>query len=124
MLRLLIALVDASAFADIPHGEVTLYVPAKSVEAYKNAEVWKDFNIKAIAQTGVASVEKGTGVKVETVSNGVVVEGYTGTVCVYYANGALCKLFQAQGERVELALPSGMYFVKTGATTTKALVGE
>ena len=45
----------ALAFLMMPLGEITLYVPAESVELYKATDTWKNFNVKAIAPTAEPS---------------------------------------------------------------------
>jgi hypothetical protein len=44
--------VDAYTFLNVPTA-CTLYVPEESVELYKAAPFWKDFDVKAITGTGI-----------------------------------------------------------------------
>ncbi|GEM_PF-2849401 len=43
-------------FYDVTLSNITLYVPAESVAAYKAADTWKDMNVQAIPVTGVENV--------------------------------------------------------------------
>ena len=40
---------DSSAFVMLQTNQITLYVPAESVDLYKAAPIWKDFNIQPIS---------------------------------------------------------------------------
>ena len=71
----------------MPNYNIPLYVPAGSVDAYKTADVWKDFtNIKAIPATGVneATAEKSE-VKKIIDRNGIIYIEKDGTR--YFLNG-------------------------------------
>ena len=49
--------VSNKAFLEVPRSEATLYVPASSVEAYKEADEWKEFGtILPIEPTGIEEV--------------------------------------------------------------------
>ena len=46
--------IDFYSFLQVPAAACTLYVPAESVELYKAAPVWKNFNVQAITGTGIS----------------------------------------------------------------------
>ena len=50
--------VEAVTFLMVPTAACTLYVPEESVELYKAAPVWKNFNVQAMIVTGVKENEK------------------------------------------------------------------
>ena len=76
-----------SPFDDVDQANCKLYVPAKAVEAYKAAEVWKDFDIEAYFFDVTFFDYDGTELKTEQVSKGSAAtapadptrEGYTFT---------------------------------------------
>lgn len=45
--------IDFYSFLQVPAAACTLYVPEESVELYKAAPVWKNFNVQAITGTGI-----------------------------------------------------------------------
>ena len=45
--------IDFYTFMQVPTAACTLYVPEESVELYKAAPVWKNFNVQAITGTGI-----------------------------------------------------------------------
>ena len=45
--------IDFYSFMQVPAAACTLYVPEESVELYKAAPVWKNFNVQAITGTGI-----------------------------------------------------------------------
>ena len=112
-----------SVFSELPFSNVRLLVPNDAVQAYKNANIWKFFDIQGYDPTGIASVGNKNEIKVTAENGGITMEGYTGNVTIYNAGGMLHKSMQMNGGRMELPLPSGMYFVKTGDNTVKILVG-
>ena len=50
--------IDFYTFLQVPTAACTLYVPEESVELYKAAPVWKNFNVQGIAGTGVREVKE------------------------------------------------------------------
>ena len=99
----------------------TLYVPAGSLEAYKNAEVWKDFpNIIELDPTGIEAAAADGQLNATATGDGIAVSGATGTVEVYTIGGALLTRTNATGGRTEIALPGrGLYIIKVGKQTIK-----
>ena len=109
------------AFAGKTYATATLYVPAESVDAYKNAANWRNFrNIKAIATTGIESATAGGQLRVTATDSGIAIDGATGTVEIYNTGGALVKRTTADGGRTEVTVPgNGVYIVKAGGKTAK-----
>ena len=50
--------IDFYTFLQVPTAACTLYVPEESVELYKAAPVWKNFNVQAITGTGISLSEE------------------------------------------------------------------
>lgn len=108
----------ASRRKDMPD---TLYVPVGSLEAYKNAEMWKDFpNIIELDPTGIESATANEQLSVAVTSDGIAVSGATGAVEIYTIGGALVTRTNATGGRTEIALPGrGVYIIKVGKQIIK-----
>ena len=103
------------------HDNDTLYVPAGSLEAYKNANEWEDFEIIIeLAPTGIESATADGQLSVAATGNGISVSGAKGAVEVYTVGGALLTRTTATGGRTEIALPArGLYLVKVGKQILK-----
>ena len=99
----------------------TLYVPVGSLEAYNNAEVWKDFpNIIELDPTGIESAAADGQPSVAVTGDGIAVSGATGAVEVYTIGGALVTRTNANGGRTEIALAGrGLYIIKVGKLIIK-----
>ncbi len=78
--------------------DAVLHVPAEAVDAYSQADQWRDFIIKAIDETGLDYIEA---------------DGCNGTAKYYKLNGV-----EAAGE----SLSPGVYIKKQGDKATKVLV--
>ena len=50
--------IDFYTFLQVPTAACTLYVPEESVELYKAAPVWKNFEVKPITGTGIGEVKE------------------------------------------------------------------
>ena len=48
--------IDATSFLGVNTAACTLYVPDESVDLYKAADVWKNFNIQPMSATGMSSL--------------------------------------------------------------------
>jgi hypothetical protein len=46
------------AFLQMAQADITLYVPEEAVEIYKATPTWKNFEVKAIAGTGIGEVKE------------------------------------------------------------------
>ena len=102
-------------FYDTPIANCLLYVPESSIEAYRAADVWKDFNNIVSGINGV-SQESNVGV---SASDGVIT--VTGT-----ADNAVVEVYSISGMLVyrgtsnTVAVPSaGIYVVKAAGKTFK-----
>ncbi len=88
---------ENDVFSDHP-ADAVLHVPADAVDAYSQADQWRDFIIKAIDETGLDYIEA---------------DGCNGTAKYYKLNGV-----EADGE----ALSPGVYIKKQGDKATQVLV--
>lgn len=99
-----------------------LLVPAGSVEAYKDAEQWKDF--MQVTPTSVQSVLTGAAPRVSVNGGRLCVENMAsgGNVAIYSAGGQrLCSVENA-GDTFETDLPSGVYVVCVNGMSVKVSV--
>lgn len=55
----------SDTFSGVPQSEVTLYVPASSLDAYKNAEQWKDFGTILPIDPSAVNTVQGSGLTVQ-----------------------------------------------------------
>ena len=97
-----------------------VYVPAGSVEAYKSAEDWRYYNIKAIGDGGVEEIDGGE-VSVSVVDGRIVVSGAD--------DDAVVEVYDLSGRRVyagvaaEIPLTDGgVYIVKVAGQAFKMAV--
>jgi len=98
-----------NSFGNLDLSAITLYVPAESIEAYKAADVWKDFGAILSIQAEEVT-ETITEVGTEPQDNGVIVTWPVSSEAVTYTleirkNGELiCTLsFNAQGQLIGIA---------------------
>ena len=99
--------------------KITLYVPSGSLETYRNADKWKNFqNIREFDVTGIGNTAAND-VAIRVTANGIMLTDAEGkAVTVYSANGALVeKTACYTGE--EIALGRGVYIVHVGNKTLK-----
>ena len=103
------------------YNNAILYVPAGSLDAFKEAEGWKNFkNIKELDPTGIESATADGQQSVAATGDGIAVSGTTGAVEVYTIGGALVTRTNANGGRTEIALPGrGVYIIKVGKQIIK-----
>lgn len=116
--------VDEFAFVDLKYGSAkdqfpvktaTLYVPEGSVDAYKSADIWKDFvNIKAL-DAGVEDLVADD-FSVEISGLTLSLNGYEGAYQVYAVDGRMVY----SGSESSVNLPAkGIYIVKAGKKSVK-----
>lgn len=105
------------AFADAVYANCTLNVPAASLDAYKAADVWKNFaNIKTL---GVNAVADAAEISVVRTADGLAVLGAP--------EGAPISVYTVAGTRVYagtdpvIALPAGIYIVRVADKTFKVM---
>ena len=111
---------DKYVFLDVPLANVTLTVPKGSKAAYAAAPVWKEF--KQIAESTVANaavpearIYAAEGLVYMTLPQAA-------TVRIYSLNGVLVRSLTAPAGLTTVALPEGIYIVRTGERTEKVLV--
>lgn len=102
------------------YDDFTVYVPAGSVDAYKNSEAWRYFNIKPIGDGGVEEIDGGE-VSVSVVDGRIVVSGAD--------DDAVVEVYDLSGRRVyagaaaEIPLTDGgVYVVKVAGQAFKMAI--
>lgn len=100
--------------------DFTVYVPAGSVDAYKNSEAWRYFNIKPIGEGGVEEIG-GDGVSVSVVDGRIVVSGADDddVVEVYDLSGR--RVYAGVAAEIPLT-DGGVYIVKVAGQAFKMAV--
>lgn len=95
----------------------TLYVPAESVEDYKNKEEWKDFrNIKPINICEVEGMPESTELY-SIHGNTLSVDAEAGTdVVIFSIDGTI--LFNGNNGSANIELSTGIYILKNGTKST------
>ena len=112
--------ISKHVFEGVPVANVTLTVPKGSKAAYAAAPVWKEF--KQIAESTVANaavpearIYAAEGLVYLTLPQAA-------TVRIYNLNGVLVRSLTAPAGLTTVALPTGIYIVRTGDKTEKVLV--
>ena len=100
--------------------DFTVYVPAGSVDAYKNSEAWRYFNIKPIGEGGVEEIG-GDGVSVSVVDGRIVVSGADDddVVEVYDLSGR--RVYAGVAAEIPLT-DGGVYVVKVAGQAFKMAI--
>ena len=108
-------------FTDTQYRNVTVSVPAGSLDKYKEHDIWKKFsNIREDTPTGIGNVDIPDGQDIKVENGNIVVDNAKGLVSIYDAAGTLVKSVNANGNRVEIAVPgSGVYIVRAGGKSVK-----
>jgi len=105
----------------------SVYVPASSVSAYKNAPVWGDYfysKIKALPTTETSELKIG-GVEIYSVNSNIVIDKtFKGElVRVFTLTGRLFNIVESSGDKIILpALKDNIYIVKTETKTIKVFI--
>jgi hypothetical protein len=109
--------------------KVTLYVPAESIEAYRTAEVWKNFGtITAYVPSAIEALEAGSDFRIEP--NPVadffkVIKDFNAPLQVTVAdlNGRTVLQQTIRGEESLFVghLPKGVYFVRVNGKAFKII---
>lgn len=110
---------DATSFQGVDCSAITLNVPDASLEDYRNAPVWSNFNLAPI--TAVNDARANAAVEVETEGSRLWVKNLPvgAKVQLYDAQGKLQATVLAQGETCfELSAP-GVYIVNVNGRTFK-----
>lgn len=102
------------------YDDFTVYVPAGSVDAYKNSEAWRYFNIKPIGEGGVEEIG-GDGVSVSVVDGRIVVSGADDddVVEVYDLSGR--RVYAGVAAEIPLT-DGGVYVVKVAGQAFKMAI--
>ena len=85
--------VSSGNFSNKDYLDLKVYVPQEALEAYQNADVWKNFwNLQALEPTAISATEANYGVGIDTNAvaydlNGRRVKGWQSTPGIYIING-------------------------------------
>ena len=112
------------AFEGIDASNCKLYVPTGSGDKYRNAEVWKEFNITEKTFSGIHSAETKEA-RIYTRSHNIVIENaLPGTpLSVYNTAGVCIESMEISDSETEIALPAqGLYIVKYGDRSMKVVL--
>ena len=108
------------AFKGVPVANVTLTVPKGSKAAYAAAPVWKEF--KQIAESTVANAAVPEARIYAAEGLVYITLPQAATVRIYNLNGVLVRSLTAPAGLTTVALPTGIYIVRTGERTEKVMV--
>jgi len=112
-----------SSFSPMFFIQCTLYVPVGSLQAYKNAEVWKNF--KNIVENDFTGIERPSPDKAKIFGNKNSISFRNiepGTdISIYDTTGKCIKTFAVDGDS-EIPLPSGIYLIKYAGRTVKIIL--
>jgi hypothetical protein len=119
---------ESYSFAVMPN-VTTVYVPASSVSAYKNAPVWGDYfysQIKAIPVTEVTE-PKNDGIKIYSSNSNIIIEGSSKgeMLRVFSLTGQMHTAIESSGDKIVIpVLKNNIYLVKTATKTSKVYIQE
>jgi len=119
---------ETYSFNSLPN-VTTVYVPASSVSAYKNAPIWGDYfysQIKAIPTTEISEL-KIDGEKIYSLNSSIVIEKtHKGEVIrIFTVTGQLFKIVESSGDKIIIpALKDNIYILKTATKTIKIFIQE
>ena len=119
---------ESYSFAVMPN-VTTVYVPASSVSAYKNAPIWGDYfysQIKAIPVTEVTE-PKNDGIKIYSSNSNIIIEGSSkGEILrVFSLTGQIHTAIESSGDKIVIpVLKNNIYLVKTATKTSKVYIQE
>ena len=112
--------VISNVFDGVPVANVTLTVPKGSKAAYEMVPVWKEF--KQIAESTVANVAVPEARIYAAEGLVYIALPQAAPVRIYNLNGVLVRSLTAPAGLTTVALPEGIYIVRTGERTEKVLV--
>ena len=104
---------DADVFYSVDRN-IPVYVPAESLTAYQNAEVWKEFNLQGISTTGLPAAVMPESIRI-----------YNGTL--HNPQQLHLTLYDMQGRQVysgtdaTVSQPAGVYVVRCAGVSGKVL---
>ena len=106
--------VGTDAFLNV-NRTIPVYVPAESLAAYKAADGWKEFtNLQAISTTGLQTPAMPESI---AVYDGMLHNPQALEVRIFYMSGR--EVYR--GNATNLTLPTGIYIVRCGEATIKAV---
>ena len=103
---------EADCFLGIGQRDCKLYVAEGSVEAYRNAPVWQNFDIIATDFSGIEEISAEGSVRIYA----------SGGSIVYDTTGHKVKTVEATGSRMEVVLPAGFYVVECAGKVEKVML--
>lgn len=115
---------EADCFLGVGQRDCKLYVPEVSVEAYRNAPVWQNFDIIATDFSGIEGISAEGSVRIYASGGSIVLENLSPgmPVAVYDTTGHKVKTVEATGSRMEVALPAGFYVVECAGKVEKVML--
>ena len=106
------------AFTDLPT-ECVLYVPEKSIEAYRTADGWSRFSLVSEIPQGCVDAIGSDAITITATAGAIRIGGAQGAVAeVYTPGGALLY----RGTESTIAMPRGLYIVKVAGRTAKVVI--
>ena len=110
--------VDSTSFLMFSR-TIPLYVPCQSVELYRNAPYWREFNVICDENIGIDALEAKK-VKVDAKDSYIVVEGaMQESVSVYDMMGRMACQWRGDGAR---RVKKGIYLVRIGESSARKVV--
>ena len=115
---------EADCFLGIGQRDCKLYVAEGSVEAYRNAPVWQNFDIIATDFSGIEEISAEGSVRIYASGGSIVLENLSPgmPVAVYDTTGHKVKTVEATGSRMEVVLPAGFYVVECAGKVEKVML--
>ncbi|MDR2810241.1 MAG: leucine-rich repeat domain-containing protein [Tannerellaceae bacterium] len=115
--------IEDNTFYAVNLSAATLHVPYGTADLYQAAPVWKDFGHIEASTVGNEPVSANA-LRVYPVEGGLyLASSLSSTLYIYTSTGTLVKrLAVAAGETTAVALPKGLYIVKSERETKKAIV--
>ena len=104
---------DADVFRKV-NRNIPVYVPAESLTAYQNAEVWKEFNLQAMSNSAVTNPSMPESI---SVYGGMLHNPEGLRVTLYDLAGRIAY----DGRDAIVDLPAGVYVVRCNGATGKAV---
>lgn len=99
-------------FSFLHSGIETIYVPAESLDAYKAAEIWNEFNLLPISDSAIEKMEMPENI---CVSDGMLHNPEGLPVCIYDMQGH--KVYC--GRNTTVSLHNGIYILRCGEKSVK-----
>ena len=115
---------EADCFLGVEQRDCKLYVAEVSVEAYRNAPVWQNFDIIATDFSGIEEISAEGSVRIYASGGSIVLENLSPgmPVAVYDTTGHKVKTVEATGSRMEVVLPAGFYVVECAGKVEKVML--